>query len=308
MLASGRPGAWALHGALNLDRLGHVATHRCACSTNALPRLFKKDLTMPRFAANLTMLFNEVPFLERFARAAEAGFSAVEFLFPYAFDAHQIRALLDRHGLQLVLHNLPAGDWDAGDRGMACDPQRVDEFRAGVDLAIRYATVLGVPQLNCLAGKRPSGASEAAMHQTLVNNLRFAAAALKEAGLRLVIEPINTYDIPGFYLNRTQQALALIDEVGADNLFLQYDIYHAQRTEGEICATLTTHLARIAHIQTAANPGRHEPGSGELNDAFVFAHLDRLGYSGWIGCEYKPATSTEAGLGWLHTLGKNVSA
>ena len=263
---------------------------------------------MSRFAANLTMLFTEVPFLERFERAAAAGFSAVEFLFPYAFEATEIRALLDRHQLQLVLHNLPAGDWDAGDRGMACDPQRVAEFRAGVPRAIGYAKALGVPQLNCLAGKRPAGASEADMRQTLVENLRFAAAALKDAGLRLLVEPINTYDIPGFYLNRTDQALSLIDEVGTDNLFVQYDIYHAQRTEGEICATLSKHLARIAHIQTAANPGRHEPGTGELDDAFVFAHLDKLGYSGWIGCEYKPATTTEAGLGWLQTVGKPAAA
>jgi len=263
---------------------------------------------MPRFAANLTMLFNEVPFLERFERAAAAGFTAVEFLFPYAYDAQEIHALLQRHRLQLVLHNLPAGDWDAGDRGMACDPQRVDEFRAGVGRALTYAKALGVPQLNCLAGKRPAGISEADMRHTLVNNLRFAAAALKESGLRLLIEPINTYDIPGFYLNHTEQALGLMDAVGADNLFVQYDIYHAQRMEGEICATLSKHIARIAHIQTAANPGRHEPGSGELNDAFVFAHLDKLGYSGWIGCEYKPATTTEAGLGWLQTVGNPAAA
>ncbi len=258
---------------------------------------------MPRFAANLTLLFTEVPFLERFEHAAAAGFSAVEFLFPYAFEATEIRALLDRHQLQLVLYNLPPGDWDAGDRGLACDPQQVDTFRASVAQAVRYASILGAPQLHCMSGKRPAGASEAAMRQTLVENLRFAAAALNEAGLRLLIEPINAYDMPGYYLNRTDQALELIEEVSADNVFLQYDIYHAQRTEGEICATLSKHLPRIAHIQIAANPGRHEPGSGELNDALVFAHLDKLGYSGWIGCEYKPATSTEAGLGWLRAMG-----
>ena len=258
---------------------------------------------MPRFAANLTMMFTEVPFLERFERAAAAGFSGVEFLFPYPYEATEIRALLDRHQLQLVLYNLPPGDWDAGDRGLACDPQRVDAFRASVAQAVRYASILGAPQLHCMSGKRPAGASEAAMRQTLVENLRFAAAALNEAGLRLLIEPINAYDMPGYYLNRTDQALELIEEVGADNVFLQYDIYHAQRTEGEICATLSKHLPRIAHIQIAANPGRHEPGSGELNDALVFAHLDKLGYSGWIGCEYKPATSTEAGLGWLRAMG-----
>ena len=186
--------------------------------------------------------------------------------------------------------------------------QDVERDAAGVGRAITYAQALGVPQLNCLAGKRPAGASEADMRKTLVENLRFAASALGQSGLRLLIEPINSYDIPGFYLNRTDQALGLIDEVGADNLFVQYDIYHAQRTEGEICATLSKHLSRIAHIQTAANPGRHEPGTGELDDAFVFAHLDKLDYSGWIGCEYKPATTTEAGLGWLQTIGKPAAA
>ena len=253
---------------------------------------------MPKFAANLTMLFNEVPFLDRFERAARAGFDAVEFLFPYAFPAAEIKARLDTHGLKLVLHNLPAGDWDAGDRGIACDPARVAEFRAGVGRAVEYASALGVPQLNCLAGKAPAGVADAELRATFVANLAYAAAELDKAGLKLLIEPINTYDIPGFYLNRTAQALAILDEVGAANAFLQYDIYHAQRMEGEIAATLHKHLARIAHIQLADNPGRHEPGTGELNWAFLFAHLDRIGYAGWVGCEYKPATTTEAGLGW----------
>jgi hydroxypyruvate isomerase len=253
---------------------------------------------MPRFAANLTMLFNEVPFLDRFERAARAGFDAVEFLFPYAFPAAEIKTRLDAHGLKLVLHNLPAGDWDAGERGIACHPDRVAEFRAGVGRAIEYATTLGVPQLNCLAGKAPAGVDDAALRATFVDNLKFAAAELKKAGLKLLIEPINTYDIPGFWLNRTAQAVAILDEVGADNAFVQYDVYHAQRMEGEIAATLEKQRARIAHIQIADNPGRHEPGTGELNWAFLFAHLDRIGYRGWIGCEYKPATTTEAGLGW----------
>jgi len=257
---------------------------------------------MPKFAANLTMLFTEVPFLDRFERAAKAGFSAVEFLFPYAFAASEIKARLDAQGLELVLHNLPAGDWDAGERGIACLPDRVDEFRDGVGRAIVYAKALGVGQLNCLAGKAPIGASEATLRSTFVANLRHAAAELKAAGLRLLIEPINTFDIPGFYLNRTAQALAILDEVGADNAFVQYDIYHAQRMEGEIAATLTKHLARIGHVQIADNPGRNEPGSGELNYAFLFAHLDRIGYAGHVGCEYKPATSTEAGLGWRQRL------
>lgn len=253
---------------------------------------------MPRFAANLTMLFNEVPFLDRFERAARAGFDAVEFLFPYAFRAAEIKARLDASGLKLVLHNLPAGDWDAGERGIACHPDRVAEFRAGVGKAIEYATALGVPQLNCLAGKAPAGVDDATLRATFVDNLKYAAAELKKAGLKLLVEPINTYDIPGFWLNRTAQAVAILDEVGADNAFVQYDVYHAQRMEGEIAATLEKQLARIAHVQIADNPGRHEPGTGELNWAFLFAHLDRIGYRGWVGCEYKPATTTEAGLGW----------
>ena len=257
---------------------------------------------MPRFAANLTMLFTEVPFLDRFERAARAGFQAVEFLFPYAHPAEEIRRRLDEHRLALVLHNLPAGDWDAGERGIACLPDRVDEFRAGVATAIAYAKALGVTQLNCLAGKAPAGADPALLHRTLVANLRFAADALRRADLKLLVEPINTFDIPGFFVNRTAQALAIIDEVGADNLFLQYDLYHAQRMEGELAATLEKHLARIAHVQLADNPGRHEPGSGEINYPFIFAHLDRIGYRGWVGCEYKPATTTEAGLHWRQQL------
>jgi len=262
----------------------------------------RKNTHMPRFAANLSMLFTELPFLDRFEAAARAGFEAVEFLFPYAFEAQDIRARLDAHGLKLVLHNLPAGDWDAGERGIACHPDRVDEFRAGVARAITYAQALGVGQLNCLAGKAPAGVPDARLRETLVANLRFAAAELKGAGLHLLIEPINSFDIPGFYVNRTAQALDILDEVGADNAFVQYDIYHAQRMEGELAATLQKHIARIGHVQLADNPGRNEPGTGEINYPFLFAHLDRIGYSGWVGCEYKPATTTEAGLGWRERL------
>ena len=254
---------------------------------------------MPKFAANLTMLFNEVPFLDRFEHAAQAGFKAVEFLFPYAYDAKDIRARLDQHRLQLVLHNLPAGDWDAGERGIACHPDRVTEFRDGVVKAISYAQALGVGQLNCLAGKAPANVAEALLRRTFVDNLRYAAAEFGKAKLKLLIEPINPYDIPGFYLTRSAQALTLLDEVGADNAYLQYDIYHMQRTEGELAATMQQQLARIAHIQLADNPGRNEPGTGEINYDFLFAHLDRIGYSGWIGCEYKPMATTAAGLGWL---------
>jgi hydroxypyruvate isomerase len=257
---------------------------------------------VPRFAANLTMMFNEVPFLDRFGKAAEAGFEAVEFLLPYAYRAEDIRQRLDQHGLQLVLHNLPSGDWDAGERGIACLPDRVSEFRAGVERAIEYARALGVGQLNCLAGKAPAGIDERTLRTTLVENLSFAAPQLQRAGLKLLIEPINTFDIPGFYLNRTTQAALILADVGAPNAYIQYDIYHAQRMEGELAATLQQHLARIGHVQLADNPGRHEPGTGEINYPFLFAHLDRIGYSGWIGCEYKPATTTEAGLGWRARL------
>ena len=254
---------------------------------------------MPRFAANLSMLFTEHPFLDRFERAARAGFGAVEFLFPYAHTPGEVAARLKGNRLQCVLHNLPAGDWDAGERGIACLPDRIDEFRDGVAKAIEYATALGAPQLNCLAGKAPLGADEKMLRQTFVANLKFAAAELKKANLKLLIEPINTYDIPGFFLSRTAQAIAIMDEVGSDNLFLQYDVYHAQRSEGELAATMTKHLARIAHVQIADNPGRNEPGSGEINYPFLFAHLARIGYRGFVGCEYKPANGTEAGLGWL---------
>ncbi|MCD6663005.1 MAG: hydroxypyruvate isomerase [Comamonas sp.] len=257
---------------------------------------------MPKFAANLTMLFTERPFLERFAAARAAGFDAVEFLFPYAWPAQEIKARLTQHRLQLVLHNLPAGDWDAGERGIACLPDRTEEFRAGVAQAIAYATALDVPQLNCLIGKVPAGADPRQVDEAVIENLRHAATELARHGKRLVVEPINTFDIPGFYLHGTAQALRLIEQVGADNLFVQYDIYHMQRMEGEIAATLQKHLAQIGHVQLADNPGRHEPGTGELNWRFLFAHLDRIGYDGWIGCEYQPATTTEAGLGWIEAL------
>ena len=227
---------------------------------------------MPKFAANLTMMFTEVPFPDRFDLAANAGFQAVEFLFPYAYDAKDLRARLVLNGLQLVLHNLPAGDWDAGERGIACHPDRVDEFRAGVARAIEYAHALDVRQLNVLAGKAPAGVDGATLRRTFVDNLRFAAAALKADGLKLLIEPINTFDIPNFYLHRTQQAVDILDEVGAGNAFVQYDIYHAQRSEGELAATFEKHQARIAHVQLADNPGRHEPGTGEIAYDFLFEH------------------------------------
>ncbi len=258
---------------------------------------------MPRFAANLTMLYTDRPFLDRFDAAARDGFEAVEFLFPYDFPAQQISERLRASGLTLVLHNLPAGDWAAGERGIACLPDRVGEFRERVGCAIDYAQTLGVAQLNCLLGKAPAGVPAAELRRTVVDNLRHAAAELDKAGLRLLIEPINTFDIPGFYLTGSAQALSILDEVGAPNAYLQYDIYHMQRMEGELAATLARHLSRIAHVQLADNPGRNEPGTGEINYPFLFAHLDRIGYTGWIGCEYKPASTTEAGLSWRQLAG-----
>ena len=254
---------------------------------------------MPKFAANLTMLFNEVDFLARFEAAANAGFRGVEYLFPYPFPKEALAEQLAKHNLAQVLHNLPAGDWAKGERGIACIPGREGEFRDGVGLAVSYARALDCPQLNCLVGIPPKDAEPGAVRATLIGNLRFAARALENAGVKLLVEPINAYDIPGFYLSRSDQTLALFEEVGERNLWLQYDIYHMQRSEGELAATIAKLLPRIAHIQIADNPGRNEPGTGEINYDFLFRRLDELGYDGWVGCEYKPKTATVEGLGWL---------
>ncbi|WP_440981685.1 hydroxypyruvate isomerase [Shinella sumterensis] len=259
---------------------------------------------MPKFAANLTMLFNEVPFMERFALAAKAGFEGVEYLFPYDFDREALRAALDLHGLTQVLHNLPAGNWAGGERGIAVLPDRIDEFRRGVAMAIEYATALGCRQVNCLSGIAPVGVSDEVLRTTFVSNLKLAAEEFEKHGIRLLIEPINRFDIPGFYLNTPDQAASIIAEVGSDNLFIQYDLYHQQRTGGELIGTFQTHRAKIAHVQLADNPGRNEPGTGEIAWPFVFRTLDALGYDGWIGCEYKPRTTTAEGLGWLTDIGR----
>ena len=254
---------------------------------------------MPRFAANLTMLFNEVDFLDRFEAASGAGFSGVEYLFPYDYAADQLAELLSKHGLTQVLHNLPAGDWDGGDRGIACDPDRVGEFQDGVGAAIEYATALGCPQVNCLAGVVPRSVSAQAAHDTFVQNLKFAALELESAGIRLLIEPINTIDIPGFFLTRTYQARSIISEVASPNLLVQHDIYHMQIMEGDLARTIQQNLDVIGHMQLADNPGRNEPGTGEINYPFLFNLIDEAGYDGWIGCEYRPATTTGEGLGWI---------
>ena len=254
---------------------------------------------MPKFAANLTMLYNEMPFLDRFAAAARHGFKGVEFMFPYPYRAAEIAERLHGNALAMVLHNLPAGDWDGGERGIACHPYRVQEFRDGVGRAIEYATALGCKQVNCLAGKAPAGVPEAKLRDTFTENLAYAAEQLGIVGIKLLIEPVNTRDIPGFYLNKTAQALKLIAEIGSKNLFLQYDIYHMQIMEGDLARTIEAALPQIAHVQLADNPGRNEPGTGEINYPFLFSFLDRIGYRGWIGCEYKPRTTTEEGIGWF---------
>lgn len=257
---------------------------------------------MPKFAANLSMLFTEVDFLQRFEQAANAGFQGVEYLFPYDFEAETIKGILDSNQLQQVLFNLPAGDWLSGDRGIAVDPKRVEEFQQGVTKAIYYAKALNCEQVNCLAGIVPGGVSQQQAEDTFVSNLRFAAQALQENGIRLIVEAINTRDIPGFFLTNTKQALDIIEKVGSDNLNFQYDIYHMQIMEGDLAPTLSEHIGQIQHVQLADNPGRHEPGTGEINYPFLFKHLDSIGYDGWIGCEYKPKTTTHEGLGWLSQL------
>ena len=253
---------------------------------------------MPKLAANLTMLFNEVDFLDRFGAAARAGFTGVEYLFPYTYPKEQLAEMLARHDLVQVLHNLPAGDWAGGERGIACHPTRVGEFQDGVAKAIDYARALACKQVNCLAGIAPKGADPEKVRATFVSNLRFAADKLGAAGIKLLTEPINTFDIPGFWLSHTRQALDIIRDTGSSNIYVQYDIYHMQRMEGELANTIKAHLPQIAHMQLADNPGRNEPGTGEINYRFLFGFVDAIGYDGWIGCEYKPKGNTVEGLAW----------
>lgn len=263
---------------------------------------------MPRFSANLSMLFQEHSFLDRFEAAARAGFTAVEYFSPYEHPAEIVAERLRSNGLTQVLFNMPAGDWDAGERGMGALPGREAEFRASVDTAIAYARALGCKRVNCLAGIVREGDWSKA-HEVFVDNLRFAAPRFAEAGVKLLIEPINDrIDIPGFFLTTAGQGLAIIDEVGSGNVFLQYDIYHMQVMEGDLARTIERHLDRIAHVQIADNPGRNEPGTGEINYPFLFDHLDRLGYAGWVGAEYRPKTATVDGLGWFAQFAHKGSA
>lgn len=252
---------------------------------------------MLRFSANLSFLFAELDFLDRFGAAARAGFAGVEFHFPYAHDKAALAEVVLTSGVEVALFNLPAGDWAAGERGIACEPARKAEFQDGVGRAIEYAEALGCTRLNCLAGI-PTVAQGKAV-DTLIDNLKFAAAVTQRANIQLLLEPLNTRDTPGFLINTTTQAMQVIDAVESRNLFLQFDIYHAQVMEGDLARTLETLLPRIGHIQLADNPGRHEPGTGEINFPFLLRRLEELGYAGWVGCEYKPSGRTEDSFGWL---------
>ncbi len=253
---------------------------------------------MPKLNANLSMMFGEYDFLDRFDAAAKAGFKGVEFLFPYDFDKSRLAERLQQNKLAMVLFNMPPGDWDAGDRDMACDPARSGEFQDNVGKAIDYAVALNCKQLHCMAGLKPRGVGEEQMREAYIANLRFAGKELAKHGITLLIEAINTRDIPGFYLNYSAQAFDIMHYANVANLAFQYDIYHMQIMEGDLAPTIERNLSKIGHMQLADTPGRHEPGSGEINYPFLFDFIDRIGYQGWIGCEYRPAGRTEDGLGW----------
>jgi len=258
---------------------------------------------MPKFSANLTMLFGEISFEERFAASKTAGFQFVEYLFPYDYTAQDLAAHLEKNAQKQVLFNLPAGDWAGGDRGIAVDPGRTAEFRQGVESALAYAKALDVDRINCLVGKTLDGVDPDKQWKALVENLAYAAEKLAADNRTLLIEMINTFDIPGFFLTTTQQGLKLIDDVKAKNLKIQYDVYHMQRMEGNLLPTIEENLGHIGHIQIADTPGRHQPGTGEINYRFLLNSLDRIGYKGYVGLEYIPEPDTAASLGWLADLG-----
>jgi hydroxypyruvate isomerase len=254
---------------------------------------------MPRFAANLSMLYPQHDFLERFAAAAADGFGAVEYLFPYDYSAQELKQRLSENGLVQALFNAPPGDWAAGERGIASLPGRQDEFRAGIQRALEYAQVLGNDRIHVMAGLLPSEALREQHQGIYLDNLGYAAEQAATAGITVLIEPINTRDMPGFFLNRQDQAQAICKAVGADNLKVQFDFYHCQIVEGDVISKLRRDFAGVGHIQIAGVPDRHEPDLGELNYAWLFEEIDRLGYKGWIGCEYRPKGDTSSGLAWL---------
>ena len=261
--------------------------------------LYQLDLTMPKFNANLTMMFNEFDVMERFKQAHLCGFKGVEILFPYAYSHHEVGETLSKNNLELVLFNMPPGDFEAGDRGLACLPNRMSEFQDNVHTAINYAAPLNCKKLHCMAGLTPAQYSNALIEETFIQNIQFAADLCQVHNIEIMIEPINTRDIPGYFLNYSDQAKRLMKKIDRSNVGLQYDIYHMQVMEGDLAPTIKRLLPQIKHIQLADTPGRHEPGTGEINYPFVFSTLDALGYDGWIGCEYQPQKDTISGLNWL---------
>ncbi|MDL2401763.1 2-oxo-tetronate isomerase [Rhizobium mayense] len=254
---------------------------------------------MPKFSANLSFLYQDLPFIDRFAAAARDGFKGLEYLGPYAEPKEKVADALKINGLTQVLFNLPSGDWAGTERGIACLPDRVDEFRDGVAAALDYAAALDCKRLNVISGLVPKDADLETLERVLVDNLRYAAPRMADAGIKLLIEPINLHDMPGFFLSTTDHAERILDKVGSDNLYIQYDFYHMQITQGDLVRTFERLKDRIAHVQIADNPGRNEPGTGEINYGFILSELDRLGYDGWVGCEYRPKAGTTEGLGWM---------
>lgn len=255
---------------------------------------------MTRFSANLSFLYQDLAFLDRFAAAAGDGFGAVEYLGPYGEQKEKVAEALAASGLKQALFNVPSGNWAGGERGIACLPDRLEEFRDGVGLALDYAKALDCPQVNVICGLVPPGADLATLEDVLVDNLKYAAPRCADAGIRLLIEPINLRDIPGFFLSTARHAERILDKVCSDNLFIQYDFYHMQIMQGDLMPTFARLKNKIAHVQIADNPGRNEPGTGEINYGFVLSELDRLGYEGWVGCEYRPKADTSEGLGWMN--------
>ena len=261
---------------------------------------------MLQFAANLTMLYTDCAFMDRLARAKRSGFHYVEYLFPYEHDINAIASNLQQHDLNQVLFNLPAGNWDAGERGIAAQPDRIDEFRHGVRTAVEIAQVLRVNQLNCLVGKRDDTVPIQDQQRVMIENLRYAAHQLAEHKLRLLVEMLNPYDVPNFLIANPRAAFEIQDQVASPNLKIQYDVYHAQRATGELANTIQQNLDRIGHIQIADNPGRHQPGTGEINYRFLFDWIARCGYTGYIGLEYVPAGTTEQSLNWINEYGYSL--
>jgi len=257
---------------------------------------------VPRFAANLSMMFTEAPFLERFSAAADSGFKGVEYLFPYEYPAEVLEELLRKHRLENVLFNLPPGDWNAGERGITCLPGREAEFKAGVDTALAYALRLKTMRVHAMAGLAPAGASPEQLKATYVANMRYAAQQFAQHGITLLLEAINTRDMPGFYLNTQAQSHALLVEVNAPNLKMQMDCYHMQVMEGDLAVKLRKYAPFCGHVQVAGVPDRHEPDTGEVCYSYIFDLLDKIGYGGWVGCEYRPAGKTVDGLGWLENF------